>query len=739
MFSKYFTAIVLMSFVLVLSVFAQVKTPEPKPTPTPPVVIDDNEVVKISTNLIQIDVTVTDKKGKQVTNLKPEDFEVYENKDKQEITNFSYISSVPTATPTGSPTPKPNKNDPIPIPPAKLKLENVRRTIALVADDLGLSFESVAYTRSALKKFVDEQMQEGDLVAIIRTSSGIGSLQQFTSDKRQLYAAIEKVRYNANGRSGISAFAPIDSSNIPPPDPNTDPNAATTPDTTDDVDARKELDNFRNDVFTVGTLGAVNYIVNGMKQLPGRKAVMLFSDGFKLYSVEDNASYDRTIDALKKLVDRANRASVVIYTFDARGLVYTGITAADDVSGLTQEQQINVSSNRSSELFETQEGLNALAIETGGIAFRNNNDLSGGIKKILEDQSGYYLIGYQPDADTFDPKTRQFNKLLVKVRNPDLKVRFRSGFFGVKDEEVAPAIEAKQTPAQQIDQALTSPFAKNDINLHLAAIFYQQQEKNEKNPTAFVRSILHVDVNDITFTDQPDGKKKATSDIVILTFDADGNVVNSISKGQILNLPPETYKTYLQQGINYILNFEVPKEGAYQLRAVFRDSTSGKIGSAMQFIEVPNVKKNRLRLSDIVLDNITYEQYDSQRVPSTSANTNAEGSNTFSNMTLRNFKNGSVLTYGTWIYNARLNTEQKPQLQTQVRLFRGKDMVYSNKPSPIDLTNLTDTKRIGFSGALNLGKTLPAGEYILQVIITDTLAKGKNSLIAKTIDFEVTK
>ena len=86
----------------------------------------------------------------------------------------------------------------------RLRPEQVRRTIALVVDDLQLSFESTAYVRRMLKKFVDEQMQPGDLVAIIRTGSGIGALQQFTSDKQQLYAAIERVRWNMRGGAGIN-------------------------------------------------------------------------------------------------------------------------------------------------------------------------------------------------------------------------------------------------------------------------------------------------------------------------------------------------------------------------------------------------------------------------------------------------------------------------------------------------------------------------------------------------------
>src|SRR4051812_1573660 len=167
--------------VIVATIFTVVpalsQTPVPAPKPTPPA---DDEVVKISTNLIQIDVSVTDSKGKVITDLKPEEVEVYENGHKQKITNFSFTSAarsqvvkVPAADKTA-----------VPLPQQVLRPEQIRPTIALVVDDLSLSFTSADQTRRALRKFVDEQMQEGDLVAIIRTGAGIGALQQFTSDKR---------------------------------------------------------------------------------------------------------------------------------------------------------------------------------------------------------------------------------------------------------------------------------------------------------------------------------------------------------------------------------------------------------------------------------------------------------------------------------------------------------------------------------------------------------------------------
>ena len=329
-----------------------------KPTPTPDT---SEDVVRISTTLIQIDVTVTDKQGKIVTGLRSEDFEIFENKEKQEITNFSFV-------PAGSETSKPvvkntGENS---LPTAPVKPEQVRRTIALVVDDLTLARENIYFVRKSLRKFVDEQMRDGDLVAIVRTGGGSGALQQFTFDKRLLYAAIEKIKLNPFGRGGakivLPPTAPLGGDGIGLRDPN------------------KEADNFRQSVIAARTIGGLDYIVSGMKNLPGRKSIILFSEGFKIFN-RDVAGPERDFrvsKALEKLFDSASRASVVVYTIDARGLEPEPDEDFDD----------------------QQDGLVYLAQQTGGLAIKDNNDFNLGIEKILDAQKGFYLIGYAPDAET---------------------------------------------------------------------------------------------------------------------------------------------------------------------------------------------------------------------------------------------------------------------------------------------------------------------------------------------------
>ncbi|HEX9959702.1 MAG TPA: VWA domain-containing protein, partial [Pyrinomonadaceae bacterium] len=706
---KKFFALLLFVFLCSLASPAQTSQPTATPTPKP---VDDEDVVKISTTLIQLDVTVTDKSGKIVTDLKPEDFEIYENGEKQEITNFSFISATQTVNSTTPATPG-IKNS-TPLPPPALKPEKVRRTIALVVDDLTLSFASTAYVRQALKKFVDEQMQDGDLVAIIRTSAGAGALQQFTGDKRMLYAAIERVRWSFLGKGNVGAFAPVQSK------PNDLPGASETPDQQiTGVNQETEYNNFRESVFARGTLGALDYIVRGMQNLPGRKSVMLFSDGFKLFTRGSDGFIEPAaiLESLRRLTDRANRASVVIYTMDARGLQPLGLTAEDNVTPDQFEQAL---SDRRNEFIDTQEGLTYLARQTGGFAIVNSNDLSGGIRRVLNDQS-YYLVGYQPDAETFDPKTRRFNKLVVRLKRPDLRVRYRSGFFGITDETAA-TLSSKQKPAQQIADALISPFAAGGINLRLNALF-----GSESRSGSFVRSFLHIDAKDLKFTEQADGSHKATFDILAVSFGDNGVPVDQIGKTYTITAKDKAYEQMLRDGFVYSFVFPIRNPGAYQMRVALRDQGSEKVGSANQFIEVPNLKKERLTLSGIVLENLTSEQWQ-KLSQETDPNITPEPlfTNPQMDTSLRRFKRGTVLRYVYEIYNARLDAAQKPQVQTQMRIFRDGKLLVEGRQNTLDLAGQTNMQKIAAGGALSLGKVMSAGDYVLQIVVTDNLAKGKH-------------
>jgi len=482
------------------------------------------DVVKIGVTLVQVDVTVTDKKGKPVTDLRAEDFEVLQNNRPQHITNFSYVApATAAASATASASPEAAKVSgnkaaaEAPAPPPHLKAENIRRTIALVVDDLGLSFESTALVRLALKKFVDEQMQAGDLVAILRTAAGMGALQQFTNDKRMLYAAIERVRWSPSHGS-INTFAPVV---MDPLTAGVLPKQAAVGDPAFDLHGTigkpdtvaTQVDQLRQEVFAIGTLGALGFAVRGLRQLPGRKSIVLFSDVLRIYNREQ--SITRVQDALENLIDQANRAAVSFYTVDARGLAVLAMTAADDLSGdleplLTDpNKNTNYSkymatiatglTDRQREFRESQEGLRYLADRTGGIFVGNNNDLNHGIARALQDQTGYYLIGFVPDEATFKAKngSREFQHIDVRLKREGLRLRSRNGFYGFTNEEDRP--QAKSA-VQQLLMALTSPFGLSDIHVKMTTQFWHDAKKG-----AFINALLHIDARDLVFEELANG------------------------------------------------------------------------------------------------------------------------------------------------------------------------------------------------------------------------------------------
>jgi VWFA-related protein len=686
----------------------------PVTTPTP------EDVVRISTNLVQIDVTVTNRDGHPVTDLKPNEIQIYENGREQKITGFNFVSNTRDSVQQGKSS---DKNAiPVPVPGRTLRPDQIHRTFALVVDDLSLSWESSYYTRRALKKFVDEQMQDGDLVAIIRTGAGIGALQQFTSDKRLLYAAIDKVKWIPMGTGDVTAFAPVSTE---PAD-----TAPADPDTPLQGDMGTEtLDNFRSSVFATGTLGALKYIVTGMGQLPGRKSVILFSDGFKLFETDPGGfqSSGRVMDFIKVLIDAANRASVTFYTIDPRGLQYTGLTAADSVGDTSPDSMNQAMQSRSDQLLDTQDGLRYLAAQTGGLAVVNNNDISGGVKRVLEDQS-YYLVAYEPEGETFDPKKRKFNQLTVKVLRPGLQVRYRSGFFNVTDDDRSAAAAATaKSGVHSLQDALLSPFGVSGIDLRMNAIYGDDPKLGP-----YVRSLLHINAKDLNFSDDKDGTKNTTIEILAMAFGDNGQAVEQLAKGYNLTVSPANLQGLLKNGFVYQFTFPVKKAGAYQFRVAIRDATDGALGSASQFIQVPDLKKKALTVSSVVIQSVTADEWrgleagSATKLPSATTDT-----------ALRRINGGGVLRYGYEVYNAKLDEAKQPHLTARVRIFRDGKLFYDGKDVPVNANGQTDLQHLKNAGALAIGKTMEAGDYVLQIVVTDSLAKQKQQIATQFIEFEV--
>lgn len=727
----------------------------------------EDEVVRITTNLVQFDAVVTDKQGRLVTDLRPEDFEILVDGKPRKVTNFSFVdlnAAQPILRSNAESAVSSNKKSvAAPVPPARLRPEQIRRTIALVVDDLGLSFESIARTRAALKKFVEEQVQPGDLVAVIRTSAGVGALQQFSSDRRVLLAAIERLRWYPQGRGGASSFAPVQKdeigeanrtaanalANSPSNAGRTAPEVSNTdkPDNSSNLtDLRGTedlLDRYREELFAAGTLGALNFVVRGLKELPGRKSVVLLSDSIPIFRKDGRS--DRVLESLRRLVDLANRASVRVYSMDARGLATLSITGEDNMSSRDSTASINqASEDRRAGYFESQNGLNYLAAETGGLFIHNTNDVAEGVREVLEDQKGFYLIGYQPDAETFerDGGNMRFHRLEVKMKRAGLTVRTRNGFYGVPEEQ---AIASRRTRGEQLYGAIVSPFFSGGINVRLTSLFVNDASGS------FMRSLLHINASDISFTKQADGSYKAGIDVLVVTFGDDGQTIDSVDRTDTVSVEAAEYEKVLRSGFDYIVNVPIAKPGAYQLRMAVRDAATERVGSASQFIEVPDLGDNRLALSGLVLsgnDLPSTEQSATTPAPD-AAPKESEGVATVrasaqpdpqSSPAVRRLHSGSELFYNLAVYNARAEKASgQPLLTLQTRLFRDGREIFAGRVMPVAVAGQPDPKRILAGGRMSLSPSAAPGEYVLQVIVVDALAPEKRNTVTQWIDFEIVK
>ena len=706
---------------------------------------DEEEVVRITSNLIQIDAVVLDSEGRQVTDLTADDFELSEDGRTQGITNFSYVDNSTNANATAGlkpAAPSTAAKGSTPVPPARLKPGSARRRIAFVVDDLGLTFQATAYVRNFLKDFVKDQMRPGDLVAVVRTSAGVGALQQFTNDPRLVGRAIERVHFKPGFRAPTGTFA---ASGDKLRDEQKDSDKKAPEDEKGSGDGAAD----RDALFTVGTLGALNYVLRGAAEMPGRKSVVLISQTTRLFKLNGRDADVR--EYLQRLTDLANRASASVYELDASDLTpgktssQLGIVqsapatpgAAGGLAGIRQPTPPGVStlSNQSPtsmslaeslltskelsgdrSLYQTKTALRYLAKQTGGARVF-------GIERVLEDQRGYYLIGYRPDEKNFDPQKagQKFHDVTVRVKRPGLHVRHRTGFYSTRDADLAPTPTTREG---RLLRALTSPLASGSIGLSLTPLF-----GNDAQTGSFVRALIHVDARTLKFTEEPGGTRKASVEVLAVTLGESGKPLDQADGVETIRVAPADFEKLLTNGLRYTLKVPIKSPGAYQLRVAVLDEASQQVGSANELIEVPDLGGGRLALSGLVVSGRPAEG------PAAASEVELEA-----DPAVRRLRAGMELRYDFHIYNAQLDASTgRPRLQTQVRLFREGQLAYEGKLAPFDTTQQDDLKRLLAGGGVKLNRVAAPGDYTLQVVVTDLLAKEDRRTATQWIDFQIVR
>jgi VWFA-related protein len=642
----------------------------------------DDFSIKVGVEEVRIDAVVLDKKGLQVTDLTAGDFEIYQDGDLQRIISSVYISDTQ------------KRDKPIASAEAvkaeqllskqKLSKDDVRRTIAFLVS--GRGYES----RLAIQKFIETQMEPGDLVTILGGEPLMGA-QGFSSDRSRLLSIVTRMpgKQTIGGTSG-AVDASLTSDSI---------QAALRRSATFD----RMFNGLTDEQYIQqlkGLISPIRYAIRALKDMPGRKYLVLmrsdiFYDGRKLPRVQELL--------FNEAANEAWRAGVVIFTLDMKGL--------------TLGQQ---------DPFGTK--YIPLSKKTGGLVVENSNFFFKGIKPVQEAIRGYYLLSYIPPPNTFSTKrAADYHRIRVKVKRSGAEVHSRDGFLGSS----APPEFAAAPQGNTLQQAVFSPLLYNDLRLGLSAGYAHAQ-----GPGYFLRSWMHLDANNLTFTDK-DGEHALSLELLAVTSDSNGRIQDSKGFRYDFQLSDADVDLMNRYGIDLKTYLPVQKPGHYYVSAAIKDNASGKIGSGYQFLEIPDLDRLRLSLSSILP---IYNKSDESVLRSGNIEADADSYNTMkkwralsTSPAFRVYRPGESFDYMMFVYNATDGRTSKLELKST--LFKN-GQVFRQEAEEIDLSGMDNTARIPILKRITLNN-LDEGNYMLQVTVSSKQATARSA--AQAIDFRIRK
>lgn len=678
---------------------------------------DQSEVVRVFTDLIQTDVMVFDKQGRFADGLRREDFELRIDGKVKPIEFFERISvgSVNEETQLSAARGTlANKTSPLGAVPL-----DRGRTVFFYLDDLHLGLGSLAATRKAMTDFIEKEMNQNDEAAITSASGQIGFLQQLTDNKTVLRAALQRVKprpYSVrdSDRPAMTEYHALlidgydrdvtsyfieqilkDNPGIPP---QTAENMVRTR-------ATSILQQASN--ITRITLSGLEELVKTSSKLPGRKLVFFFSDGFFLDSRNSNS-----MDRVRKITSDAARNGVVIYSLDARGLVASlsdvSVESAFDITGrLDRATQ--------GELAATQDAMHALARDTGGRPVFSTNALGVGLARALQETSVYYLLAWRPNREAQEGKFRRIEvKLLEK---PELTVRVRRGFY---DAEPAP-VENKtknpkptvKTPEVQLREALGTAYPDRGIPIALNLNYILTPEKRMLLSTS-----LKISAESLSFSPE-DGKQKAAVQILGLLLNDRGQPGARFAERLTATALSESSVKGSDASVAYLFPVFLGP-GLYQVRVAARDEKSGRTGSANGWVEIPDLSKDKLTLSSVIIGRHAL-------TPTTNSSGNGQSTSEQVDLSIDHlYQRNSVLRFLFFVYNAaRAPSDSHPDVATQVQILRDNQPIITTALKKIPTAGM-DLDRLPYAADLSLSG-LPAGQYVMQVTAVDRVSKTSAS------------
>lgn len=575
---------------------------------------DDSIVLRA--NEVLLDVVVRDKKGKVVKDLKRSDFEIYEDNEKQDISSFTLVSRESTAVAE-------TKKDVTSTTPATTSerepFGNIN-LIAMVFDHLSPDARNLA--RKAATTFVDENIQRDDLATVCVIDRSLNVIQQYTSDIELLKQAVDRATSTvaSSVESGSAQRRPLQERQ----QSTTDRLASASGSASGGVGnsgsetgaaigaAAAEQALLAMQIRTLETfemlernqhgLSQINSllsIINSLRDVPGRKAIILFSESLAL-PPDVRVHFPSVINA-------ATRAGVSIYSIDAGGLrTESGNTeAARELNAMgTRRTQQNATGrpDRSGrpmtmELERTEDvlrlnpksGLGELASSTGGFLISDTNDFSLGLRRIDEDLRTHYVLAYTPKNPTLDGKFRQIN---VKLSRGGLDVQTRKGYYALPSTGSSPVLDYEAAALAAMSTASgSSAFALRSMSFN----FPVSQE------SALTPVLAEVPANAFTYTPNADSKTYNTDfTIIALIKNESGQTVSKLSRHYTLSGPLDKMEEAKKGEVLFYREERLPA-GRYTVETAAYDKPSGKASVVRSSLEVLDTDAKKLRLSSVMI------------------------------------------------------------------------------------------------------------------------------------------
>lgn len=690
---------------------ATVAQTTPTPTPTP-----KDEIVRTYTELVQTDVMVFDKQGKFINGLKPEDFELRVDGKPRQLQAFEQITAgsdeeSQLAAARGSTTL--NLKRPVPL--------DRGRIVFFYIDDFHMDLAGLKSAKKLINAFIEKEMGQNDQAAIASATGQIGFLQQLTTDRMVLRRALDRlharmysVRDSENPAMNDYQAMLIDRLDRQVFDFFVTETVRVNPGMRTDqaasiVRARATQIQAQSAQLSQNTLLGLESMVKSARNLPGRKVLFFLSGGFFIENRHGNA-----IDKMRQITSAAAKSGVVIYSMDTRGLVASLQDASTD-RPFDPFGQLSLSDH--GELPASQDGLNALAADTGGKAVFNTNDLRKGLAPAIKETSNYYLLAWRPDPES--QKQGRFRNLEVKlVGRSDLTVRVRKGYFDLDPTPTAATTKTPSKPAQTkstpalLRESLAAAYPERSLPILLSADYYDLALKGGTISTATL-----IPGEFLVFGEQPDGKIQAVIDLSAAYFDEKGVVKTSFVERIVTTAPSlEQAKTY-RNDITFTYPAHLPS-GLYQVRVAARDDKSGKIGGAHAWIEIPDLTNKKLAMSSLLLG---------ERTQAPMTNVSSPGVSPVALSASHRFSRESTMRFLIFTYNMLVSsTDQKPDIAVQVQVIRDDQPVITTALRKVTTDGVLDMTRLPYAAEISLNELLP-GRYLLQITVIDRISKQSTS------------